>query len=204
MAGQYSASIGLVMIVNELRSLREQRATGTYYIVSSDNRQVRLGLSAGEVNAISLRAPNLSSALDVIAGLQISRTSFAKDGLAIVAGAFGFSTDELIHGLLYRAGQSAPATQAASSKSAPAWTSAKSAPATTTAGAFLSQAQHVALRRLLIEHLGPMGEFVYEECRETTGTPNDLLAALAREIVDKRHAAQFLAQAKSLLVNGAG
>lgn len=193
MAGEFSAFIGLAMIVKELSSLREQRATGTYYIVSADNHQVRLGLSSGEVKAISLRAQNLSAALDALAGLRIIRTRFANDGLAVAGGEFGFSTDELIHGLLYRSGQSAPATQAASVKSVAAGVSA---------GAYLSQAQHVALRSLLIEYLGPMGEFVYDEYRETISTPKDLLAALAQEILDKRNAARFLVEAKSLL-NGA-
>ncbi len=197
MVEDHFASIGLATLAKELRNLREQRASGTYYIVSADNRQVRIGLSNGEATAMSLRAPNLSSALDALAGLRITRTSFAKDGLAVVGGGFGFSTDELIHGLLYRGGQSAPAVPVA-----PA-TSARSAPNGASAGAALSASQHVALCKLLIEHVGPMGEFVYEECRDTAGTPKDLLAALAQEIVDKRHAAQFLAQAKALLY-GAG
>lgn len=193
MAGNHSEAIGLATIVKELRSLREQGATGTYYIVSADNRQVRLGLSAGEVNSISLRAQNLSSALDVLAGLQIIRTNFAKDGLAMAGGDFGFSTDELIHGLLYRSGQSAPSPQPVS---------AKGVPDRTSTGATLSQAQHAALRRLLIEYVGPMGEFVYDEHRETSETPKDLLAALAQEILDKRNAGRFLTQALSVLQGG--
>lgn len=186
MVGNNSTFIGLATIVKELRSLREQCATGTYYIVSSDNRQVRLGLSAGEVNAISLRAQNLSSALDALASQRITRTRFAKDGLVVARGDFGFSTDELIHGLLSRSGQSAPAVQEASAKSVPA-------------GAYLSQGRHAVLRRLSIEYLGPIGEFVYDECREIAGTPKDLLAALAQEIPDKRNAARFLVQARSAL-----
>jgi hypothetical protein len=184
MADEAPASIGLATIVKELRSLREQRVSGTYYIVSADNRQVRFGVSSGEVNALSVRAPNLSSALDAIAGLRIMRTSFAKDGLAMVTGNFGFSTEELIHGLLDRAGHPVPAASKA---------------ATGASVAALSQAQHVAIKKALIEYLGPIGEFVYEEHQQTSGTPKNLLTNLAREIPDGSNAEQFLAKARLLL-----
>lgn len=190
MANGVSSFIGLATIVKELRSLREQHATGTYYIVSSDNRQVRLGMSAGEVSAISLRAQDLSSALDFIAGLQIIRTNFAKDGLAVAGGNFDLTTDEVIRGLARRGGQPASAAPAAP---------AKDLSEATSDGISLSPAQDKALRKLFIEYLGPIGEFVYDEHREASDTHKKLLAGLAREIPDPRNADRFLAQAKSIL-----
>lgn len=192
MANGASSFVGIATIVKELRSLRELRFTGTYYIVSSDNRQVRLGMSAGEVTGISLRTQNLSSALDIIAGLQIIRTNFAKDGLAVAGGAFDLTTDEIIRGLAHRCGQPTPATPAAPAAGVHEGVSD---------GISLSPSQDVALRRLFIEHIGPIGEFVYDEHRETSDTPKKLLAGLAREIPDPRNADRFLAQAKSILLS---
>lgn len=190
MATAVSPFVGLATIVKELRSLRERRSTGTYYIVTSDNHLVRLGVLAGEAIAISLRTQNLSSALDIIAGMQIIRTSFAEDGVVVTGGKFDVSTDEILRGLVRRSEQPASTTTAA--------------PVTgLSEGAFdgmsLSSTQDAALRRLFIEYLGPVGEFVYEEHRETCDTRKKLLTGLAREIPDPRNADRFLAQAKSIL-----
>lgn len=182
--------IALDEIVRELRELRGQHAIGTYYLVTGDNRQVRFGIANGEVVTISVRASDLSAAFDAIAGLQIVRTRFAEDVLTVGSGTIALTTDQVYAELLSRAGGDLSA--------------APEMPAVAAANSFsLPREQSKALRQLLIEYLGPIGDLVYEEHRETAESANMLVANLAREITDRGNAERFLAQAQSLLQSGA-
>lgn len=176
-------------IVRELRELREQRAIGTYYLVTADNRQVRFGIANGEVVTLSVRASNLSAAFDAIAGLQIVRTRFAEDVLTVGSGTIALTTDQVYAELLSRSGGDPSAVP---EKSASAGANSFS----------LAREQSRALRQLLIEYLGPIGDLVYEEHRETAESADMLVANLAREITDRGKAERFLAQARSLLQRG--
>lgn len=181
--------IALDEIVRELRDLRGQRAVGTYYLVTADNRQVRFGIANGEVVTLSVRASNLSAAFDAIAGLQIVRTRFAEDVLTVGSGTIALTTDQVYAELLSRSGGDLPP---AAEKPAIAGPNSFSMP----------REQSRALRQLLIEYLGPIGDLVYEEHRETAESAEALVANLAREISDRGNADRFLTQARSLLQRG--
>lgn len=172
--------VELSTVIQQLRELISQRATGTYYIVSSDTRQVRIGLVRGELDALSIRAPDVKTAFDALAELQIARTAFTADGLAVTGGNLKLSTEDLIHELSSRAGFS-PA-----SRKPPAALS-------------LSAVQGNIIRSAVIEHLGPMGDFVYDEHREACSSLEALLGKLAGEIPDKRNADRFLHQVRAAL-----
>lgn len=183
-----SGIIGMVMseIVRELRELREQRAIGTYYLVTSDNRQVRFGIANGEVVTLSVRASELSAAFDAIAGLQIVRTRFAEDVLTVGSGTIALTTDQVYAELLSRSGGD------------PAIIPEKSAIADSHSFS-LPREHSKALRQLLIEYLGPIGDLVFEEHRERADSADTLVANLAQEIPDGRNAERFLTQARALL-----
>jgi hypothetical protein len=174
--------IDLAAIINELRTVHDQRATGTYFIVSAENRQVRLGFVDGELDAISIRAADAPAACDAIAAMQIVRTAFSRDKQAVIGGNIKLSTDELFRELLRRVGHTVPGV---SSKG--------------TAIASLSRAQNDLIRKLFIEYLGPIGEFIYEEHQQERGTMEKLLTALAKEIPDRHNAEQFLSQVRTRL-----
>lgn len=183
--------IALDEIVKELRDLRAQRAIGTYYLVTADNRQVRFGIANGEVVTLSVRASNLSAAFDAIAGLQIVRTRFAEDVLTVGSGTIALTTDQVYAELLSRSGgglSPAPVGKAAADGSS---------------SLALSKEQDKAIRRLLIEYLGPIGDLVFDEHRESAESPDQLVENLAREITDRGNAERFAAQARSLLQLGA-
>lgn len=182
--------IALDEIVGELRELRGQLAIGTYYLVTGDNRQVRFGIANGEVVTLSVRASDLSAAFDAIAGLQIVRTRFAEDVLTVGSGTIALTTDQVYAELLSRSGGD-PST--ASEKSAVIASNSFSLP----------REQSKALRQLLIEYLGPIGDLVYEEHKATAESADALVANLAREIPDRGNADRFLAQARSVLHAGA-
>jgi hypothetical protein len=186
MAGFLKANAGLVAVVDELLALRTRRESGTYFIVSADNRQVRFSISSGEVIGLSLRVANLSLALDAIAEMQILRTRFSSDSLPISNSGFGFSTDELIHGLRYRAGRAIPTTLAVDRSDS-------------TQGFSLSPAQQAGLKRVLIEYLGPMGGFVFDEHMESSNSLKELVKALSAEIANQHDARKFLELARDLL-----
>lgn len=173
-------------IVRELSALREQRAIGTYYLVTADNRQVRFGIANGEVVTLSVRASNLSAAFDAIAGLQIVRTRFAEDVLTVGGGTIPLTTDQVYAELLARSGDGAAAPK-------PLKAAAESRPA------YLSRDQQEALRQLLIEYLGPIGDFVFDEHHQTSASAEALITNLAQEIADGRRAEQFIARARALL-----
>lgn len=175
------ATIGLSTIVKQLRALCDEGATGTYYIVCSENRQVRVGLVAGELDALSIRAPDVKTAFDAIAKLNIVRTAFARDGLAVTSGNLKLSTADLFRELTSRTGQPLPVHKPAPQAVA------------------LTQAQHKTICKALIEHLGPIGEFVYEEHQQAHTSLDTLLNALANEIPDRRNGDRFIADARSAL-----
>lgn len=173
-------------IVRELSALREQRAIGTYYLVTADNRQVRFGIANGEIVTLSVRASNLSAAFDAIAGLQIVRTRFAEDVLTVGSGTIPLTTDQVYAELLSRAGDGAAAPKSLTAAAADR-------------PAYLGRDQQEALRTLLIEYLGPIGDFVFDEHHQASRTAEALIANLAQEIADGRRAEQFMARARSLL-----
>lgn len=179
-------AMALEEIVKELRELREQRAIGTYYLVTADNRQVRFGIANGEVVTLSVRASNLAAAFDAIAGLQIVRTRFAEDVLTVGSGTIALTTDQVYAELLSRSGgDPSPAPETSEIAGSNSFS--------------LPREQSKVLRQLLIEYLGPIGDLVYEEHRETAESAAALVSNLAREITDSRNAERFLAQAHSLL-----
>jgi hypothetical protein len=173
-------------IVRELSALREQRAIGTYYLVTADNKQVRFGIANGEVVTLSVRASNLSAAFDAIAGLQIVRTRFAEDVLTVGGGTIPLTTDQVYAELLSRSGDGGAVPK-------PLQQAAESRPA------YLAREQQEALRQLLIEYLGPIGDFVFDEHHQASASAEVLIANLAQEIADGRRAEQFIARARSLL-----
>jgi hypothetical protein len=180
-------SISLEVVVKELRVLRQQRAVGTYYIVSADNRQVRFGIAAGEVVSFSVRSTDLATAFDAIAKLDIVRTRFAEDVLTVGGGAIPLTTEQVYGELLRRAGAAVPAGARAGGAGADK------------APLFLPPAQSRALRQLVIEYLGPIGDLVLEEHMAAAGSADSLLKGLAAEISDRRRAATFLERARPLL-----
>lgn len=170
-------------IVEELRALKEQGATGTYYIASSDNKQVRLGIVNGDVATISVRAPTLASAIDAIVGLNIARTRFTADGLTVASGIgnIRLTTDKFCHALLQGASLSTSSAPPDGPKTRPA-----------SPDVSLSKAQEEAIRRLLIEYMGPIGDIIYDEHRNAAKSLEQLLTTLAEEIPDAHNAAQFI------------
>lgn len=176
------ATIGLLTIVKQLRTLCDEGATGTYYIVCSENRQVRVGLVAGELDALSIRAPDVKTAFDAIAKLNVVRTAFARDGLAVTSGNLKLTTSDLFRELTSRTGQTMPSVR-------------KAAPQAMA----LTQTQHKTICRALIEHLGPIGEFVYEEHQQACTSLDTLLNALANEIPDRRNGDRFIADVRAAL-----
>lgn len=181
--------IALDEIVRELRELRGQCAIGTYYLVTGDNRQVRFGIANGEIVTLSVRAADLSAAFDAIAGLQIVRTRFAEDVLTVGSGTIALTTDQVYAELLSRSGGDASTVPELS-------------PISTSSSFSLPREQSKALRQLLIEYLGPIGDLVYEEHREAAESAAALVANLAREIPDRGNADRFLSQAQSILQAG--
>lgn len=176
-------AIGLSTIVKQLRALCDEGATGTYYIVCAENRQVRIGFIAGELNALSIRAPDVKTAFDAIAQLNVVRTAFARDGLAVTGGNLKLSTSDLFRELNSRMGRAVPTAQKVASQVVA-----------------LTQAQHKMIRKALIEHLGPIGEFIYEEHQQVCSTLDALLTALANEIPDRRNGDRFLTSVRAALV----
>lgn len=173
-------------VVQELRGLQEQGATGTYYIVSTDNKQVRIGIVDGEVSVLSVRTATLTSAIDTIAGLKIARTRFANDGLAVTSGIGDISldTDTICQELLQRVGHRPSLAKPSQFPTQPGAN-----------GVSLSKAQDQAIRNILIEYMGPVGEIVYDEHRHTAKSVDLLLTNLAEEIPDTHNAAQFMIRA---------
>ncbi len=186
MATDNPPDIGLATIVRELRDLRATRATGTYYVVSADNHQVRFSLVAGEIASLFFRAAGASGALDALSSMQIVRTRFAADGLKSGGGTGNamLDTDKICNELLRRAGIAAP----------PA---AKASAAPSAAG--LTEAHHMVIRKTLIDFLGPIADLVYEEHQRPNQSPESLLRSLAGEIPDGRRAQEFVAQVRQRL-----
>jgi hypothetical protein len=177
-------SVDLPTIVKQLRALCDEGATGTYYIVCTENRQVRIGFIAGELDALSIRAPDIKTAFDAIAKLNVARTAFARDGLAVTGGNLKLSTSDLFRELNSRIGQ-------------PVSTVQKTVAQVTA----LTQAQHKMIRKAFIEHLGPIGEFVYEEHQQGCSTLEALLTALANEIPDRRNGDRFITGVRAALMD---
>jgi hypothetical protein len=192
MATDNPPGVGLATIVRELRELRATHATGTYYVVSADNRQVRFSLVAGEIASLFFRVAGASGALDALSSMQIMRTRFAVDGVkgGDSMGSTTLDTDEICNELLRRAGLAAP-PPAAKASDAPSAIS-------------LTAAQHMVIRRTLIDFLGPIADLVYEEHQRPNQSLKNLLGSLAGEFSDSRRAQEFITQVHQRLqdVNG--
>jgi hypothetical protein len=166
-------------IVAELRELRSRRATGTYYVVSDDNRQGRIALVAGEIASISFRGAEGDRAIEALITMRVIRTRFANDGLRAPDGGSGsLNTDAVFKALLGRAPTAATASSAAA------------------AGprvSHLPAAAHQAIRQSLTHDLGPIADLVYEEHRAADPPLETMLLQLAAEIPDSKQATEFLA-----------
>ena len=188
------AKTSLSAVVQELGTLRGRRATGTYYVVSDDNRQARICLMDGEIVSVvchlaeGQNAPDAMDAMDALAAMRISRTRFAPNithATDSKVGALGaHDADDAYQKLRQRAGiQAEPgATQPRGSH---------------VAG--LSAAEHQLIRQTLVNYLGPIADFVYEEHCRADPSVESLLTQLSAEIPDRRQAAEFLARVRQQL-----
>jgi hypothetical protein len=178
MAADNSPRTGLATIVDELRQLRTGRATGTYYVISDDNRQVRIGLLGGEIATILCRGAEGMVALEGLVTMQIIRTRFAADGLHPTVGRGGLlNTDDIFNELLRHAGIAvAPSSNTSKGPKVAA----------------LSSAQQQLIRQTLIHYLGPIANLVYEDHQLPDQTVESMLIKLSAEIPDTRRAAEFL------------
>lgn len=179
---------GIGRIVEELRDLRARGATGTYYIVSDDNRQGRIGWNAGEIDSIVFRGVDGVPALAALAQVRALRTKFSPEGVHVSpASRTGLPpTDELLRLLVGVAPrpQEAPPPDGASQGGRVSG---------------LPRATLQAIGDVLTEYLGPIATLVYEEHRGRDQSVEALLAALAAEIPDGRRAQEFLAEARRKL-----
>ncbi len=182
-------SFGIGRIVEELRDLRSRAATGTYFIVSDDNRQGRIGWSNGEIDSVVFRGVDGVPALAALSQVRVLRTKFSPEGTrALPASRSGLPpTDELMRMLVGAAPRPQPAA-------------AGSAGASGDRASSLSPAAHRAISDVLTDYLGPIATLIYEEHRDHDQSVDALLAALATEIPDGRRAQEFLAAVRQKLL----
>jgi hypothetical protein len=179
-------------IVEELRELRSQQLTGTYFVVSDDNRQARIGLVDGDIVSVSYRGVEGPQALARLAAIRALRSRFAADG----ALHRGFSDQTAL-----------PATEAlfkALLQGGAALGTASPRPVQVAAAdpgerrvAELSPAEQAAIRSALTDHLGPIAGLVFDEKRDPRLGVETFLDQLAAEIPGKAQQAEFLAAVRS-------
>ncbi len=179
---------GIGRIAEELRELRAGRVTGTYFIVSDDNRQGRIGWTAGEIDWIVFRGVEGMAALPPLIQVCALRTRFSPEVTRAAAGGRSGlpSTDELLRLL----GGPAPRPQAAAPSGAQAPDGR--------AGRISSSAQKT-ICDTLADYLGPIATLIYKEHREREATVDGILAALAAEFPEARRAREFVADVRRKL-----
>jgi hypothetical protein len=201
-----SPGISLAVIVGELRQLRDDRATGTYYVLSDDNRQVRICLVDGEISAIFYRLAEGPGAVIAMMAMCIARTRFSADGLHPTNQKSGaLSTDEILEELLRHAGKARaspgnPATRPAGDpQSKPQSNGPEKAKAEGPTVASLSAEERHMIRQALVNYLGPIGNLVYDDYQQSDRTVASMLIKLSTEIPDGQRAADFLALVRKRL-----
>jgi hypothetical protein len=186
MAADNYPRTSLATIVDELRQLRTRRVTGTYYVISDDNRQARINLLGGEIATILLRGAEGMSALEGLVTMQIIRTRFSADGMQPAVGRGGLlNTDDIYNELLRHAGIAV----------APRSNTPSRGPKV----AALSAAQQQWIRQAFIHYMGPIANLVYEDHQHPDQTVDSMLIKLSAEIPDTRRAAEFLTLARQRL-----
>jgi hypothetical protein len=182
---------GIVRIVEELRNLHSRRLTGTYYVVSEDNHQARIGLVDGEIESVTYRGASGPKALACLASIQAARTRFSTEDWSKAASSAAAlpPTEKLLRALLN--GAAAPAAVVPDH--------AEDAAAPATGGRLVSKlttAELQWIRDALTDYLGPIANLVYDENRDPQLAVETMLAQLAAEIPGADQAAEFLAKAR--------
>jgi hypothetical protein len=179
-------TFGITRIVEELRDLHSRRLTGTYYVVSEENRQVRIGLVDGEIESITYRGLEGARALAGLAAIRAARTRFSADSMRSDASAAVVNlptTEALLKALLHGGITAPPPVRVADAAAAGSRLVAK-----------LTTAEQQWIRDALTDYLGPIAGLVYDENRDPNLAVETMLAQLAEEIPGSERAAEFLAK----------
>lgn len=170
-------------LINALKSLCRERATGTMFIATPDNHFVRIVLTNGEISAASFRTKHGVEALPLIRRINAGRFKFSEGQITADAAASLPPGNDALR-VLADDGMSLNAVDAAQRS--------------LTADKIVLAPK--IIERELAEYLGPIAGIVCSEHVGRIGAPRQvgdvasLLEAVAREIRDPRKVRAFKEQ----------
>ncbi|CUI06271.1 hypothetical protein [Massilia antarctica] len=181
-------------IVDQLRHFRDQRRTGTAFIVSDDNRMAQVHMDSGNIVMLLCRGQRGEEAVAAMRTMLRASVRFDDSYVAKQTGtrAAGVNLMDLLND---------PAPLGAHVRSAvrtgPQPTRPRAAPAA------FAREDLLKLERMLAVHIGPMATIVCAEHASEASDLRILVMALAADIPDKKQAADFRLEAGRALGLGA-
>ncbi|NHZ82626.1 hypothetical protein F2P44_25590 [Massilia sp. CCM 8695] len=177
-------------IVDQLRQFRDQRRTGTAFIVSDDNRMAQVHMDGGNIVMLLCRGQRGEEAVAAMRTMLRASVRFDDSYVAKQTGgtAAGVNLMDLLND---------PAPLRAPARAGPQPTRPRPAPAA------FAREDLLKLERMLAGHIGPMATIVCAEHASEAGDLRALVMALAADIPDKKQAADFRLEAGRALGLGA-
>lgn len=155
-------------IVSEIAKLCKQKATGTLFVVTSDNRSAQMMLDKGEIVYIFFSSKRGEEALQLMSTIHQARYRFQEGG--VVARRMPLPpTQAVIQSLIH--GSSGPFA-AASDKQ----------PQKASNGSALSAEQKKVLETCLADCIGPMAAIICEDYFNSASDLQTVIEALSGEI----------------------
>ncbi|MDG4553880.1 MAG: hypothetical protein P9E24_06490 [Candidatus Competibacter sp.] len=157
----------------ELRTLCREKRTGTLFIAFANNWLAQIGLSNGEIVALTFQSKHGQEALGLLRGLdvQISISRFAEGQPPIQRAALP-PTDLILEQLKVAPGSSGKAAEPVS-------------------GRALTDQTKSMLEQELMEFIGPMAAILCEEAWESATDLETALTILSRELPDAKQVTRF-------------
>lgn len=167
-------------IILEIGKICKQKATGTLFVSTSDNRSAQIMLDRGEIVFVFFSGKRGQEALMLMSKIEEGRFRFQEGGVVARRMALP-SNQEILQAL-----SGAPSQSVTSSWAAPA-VPEKKAPT----GGGLSAEQKSVLEACMADCIGPMAAIICEDHFSSIGDLKSAIEALAEEIPSAAQAKKF-------------
>jgi hypothetical protein len=155
-------------IVSEIAKLCKQKATGTLFVVTSDNRSAQMMLDKGEIVYIFFSSKRGEEALQLMSTIHHARYRFQEGG--VVARRMPLpATQAVIQSLINGSSESFAATS-------------DKQPQKASNGSTLSAEQKKVLETCLADCIGPMAAIICEDYFNSASDLQTVIEALSGEI----------------------
>ncbi len=155
-------------IVSEIAKLCKQKATGTLFVATSDNRSAQMMLDKGEIVYIFFSSKRGEEALQLMSTIHQGRYRFQEGG--VVARRMQLPPTQAVIQSLMQGGSSIAAA------------ASNVRPQKVSNGGALSTEQKTILESCLADCIGPMAAIICEDCFNSSSDLQTVIEALSGEI----------------------